>query len=140
MDFDSKKRNKRIMVWVSDEEKALLEAKANYYLYKSFAAYIRDAAIYEKVTHISENGKDLIYDAYAQNTKEIKKCLREIRQIKKFATQLNSDNIKTLDTLLFTIINNQNKMLELIKKKLDLDAWQEINHDKEIEVEINALH
>ena len=111
MEFDSKKRNKRIMVWVSDEEKALLEAKANYYLYKSFAAYIRDAAIYEKVTHVYETGRNQIYDAYAENTKEIKKIIKEIRHIKKFATQLNNDNIKSLTKLLFTIINNQNKML-----------------------------
>ena len=140
MEFDSKKRNKRIMVWVSDEEKALLEAKAKYYSYKSFAAYIRDAAIYEKVTHVYEKGQERIYDAYAENTKEIKKIIKEIRHIKKFATQLNDKNIKALTTLLFTIINNQTKMLELIENKLDLDVWQEINHDKEIEGEQDALY
>ena len=32
------------MVWVSEDEKNLLEAKAKFYGYKTFAAYIRYAA------------------------------------------------------------------------------------------------
>ena len=49
MDENLKKRNTRIMVWVSDEEKAIVEGKAKYYGYKNLAPYIRDSAIHEKV-------------------------------------------------------------------------------------------
>ena len=37
------------MVWVSEDEKNLLEAKAKFYGYKTFAAYIRDAAVFELI-------------------------------------------------------------------------------------------
>lgn len=49
MNFNSKNRTHRIMVWVSDEEKTLLETKADYYCYKSFAAYIRDAQFMKRL-------------------------------------------------------------------------------------------
>ena len=38
-------RRKSIKVWVSDEERALVEAKAYNYGYRRIAPYIRDAAI-----------------------------------------------------------------------------------------------
>lgn len=44
-------RRKSIKVWVSDEERALVEAKAYNYGYRRIAPYIRDAAIYERVTN-----------------------------------------------------------------------------------------
>ena len=42
-------RRKSIKVWVSDEERSLIEAKAHHYCYRRLAPYIRDAAIYEKI-------------------------------------------------------------------------------------------
>lgn len=45
-------RRKSIKVLVSDEERALVEAKAHYYCYRRLAPYIRDAAIYERVTNV----------------------------------------------------------------------------------------
>ena len=57
------------MVWVSEDEKNLLEAKAKFYGYKTFAAYIRDAAVFEKITHIDIDGKKEIYDAYEEYKK-----------------------------------------------------------------------
>lgn len=52
MKFDSKTRRKSIKVWVSDEERCLLEIKSKFYGYNTLASYIRDAIIYEKVTYI----------------------------------------------------------------------------------------
>ena len=129
MKFNSKNRTKRIMVWVSDEEKLLLEAKANYYNYKSFAAYIRDAAIYEKVTYVDVKKQDEIYHAYAENTKELKKIAKEIRHLSKYATQINNNDI---NSMMIFMLKNQKNMLDLIDKKLDLDVWQEINRNKKI--------
>ena len=63
-----KTRRKSIKVWVSDEERALLEAKVNYYGYKRLAEYVRDAIIYEKVTNVDLKGKEEIYAAYSENT------------------------------------------------------------------------
>lgn len=135
MKFNSKNRTNRIMVWVSDEEKTLLETKADYYCYKSFAAYIRDAAIYEKVTKVDMKNSDRICDAYADYTKEIKKITRELRNLIKYATSLDDVSIKAVKSLMFNVINNQKDMLKLIDEKLDFDVWQEINREKQMEEE-----
>lgn len=51
-------RRKSIKVWVSDEERSLIEAKAHNYCYRRLAPYIRDAAIYERVTKVNVKAKD----------------------------------------------------------------------------------
>lgn len=135
MEFDSKDRKKSIKVWVSDEERCLLETKARYYGYKRLSKYVRDAIIYEKVTRVDVDNQDKIYDAYAINTKELKKITKEIRYMLKYLTQIDEENIKKIKSLMNNIIKNQNKMLDLIDEKLDLDVWQEINHNKEMSEE-----
>lgn len=138
--MDKENKNRIVKARVNEYEESLIKEKAKYYGYKSLSKYIIDAAIYEKITHCDLQNQQLIYDAYAQNTKEINKLTREIRLIRKFATQLNNDNIKNLNSLLFTIIENQNKMLKLIDSKMDLDVWEQINREKLIEEEKNALY
>lgn len=121
------------MVWVSDEEKTLLETKAKYYNYKSFASYIRDASIYEKITNVNVKNVDKICDTYADYTKEIKKFTREIRNIIKYSSLLDDLTIQNIKSLMFDIINNQKKTLNLLNEKLDFETWQEINHKKQME-------
>lgn len=129
-----KTRRNSIKVWVSDEERTLLEAKSNYYGYKRLAKYIRDAIIYEKVTHIDLKNKEEIYAAYSENTKELKKIAKEIRHISRYATQISGYDLKELSNQMFNILKNQKKMLKLIEEKLNLDVWQNIdrfNYEKE---------
>ena len=131
-----KTRRNSIKVWVSDEERALLEAKSNYYGYSRLAKYIRDAIIYEKITHVDLKGKEQIYAAYSENTQELKKIAKEIRHISRYATQISNYDLKEVSTQMFNILKNQKKMLKLIEQKLSLDVWQEIDHsnyEKEIE-------
>lgn len=130
MDKDNK--NRIIKARVNEYEESLIKEKAKYYGYKNLSKYLVDAAIYEKVTFCDLKNPQLIYDAYAQNTKEINKVTKEIRLIRKFATQLNEDNIKNLNSLLYTIIKKQNKMLELIDKKMDLEVWEKVNRENKI--------
>lgn len=140
MNQQNKKRTNRIMVWVSDEEKNLLETKAKYYGYKTFAGYIRDSVVFERVTHFDLKGKKEIYDAYSDNTKEIKKIVKEIKHLNKYATQLNNLDIRRITTLMFEIIRNQKNMLKLIGEKLDYNVWQEINRRNEMQEGNNALY
>ena len=127
MKFDSKSRRKSIKVWVSDEERCLLETKAEIYGYKTLASYIRDAVIYEKVTYSDLKNKNEIYEAYSNNTKELKKVAKEFRHLNKYATQLNNEDLKNISNMIYGIFKNQKKMLQLIDDKLNLDIWQEIN-------------
>ena len=124
MEFNSKERRKSIKVWLSDEERTLVEAKAEYYGYKRLAKYIRDAAIYEKVTYFDLKNKEELYSAYAENV------AKEIRHISKYATQLSEVELQTLQNTMYGILKNQKAMIKLIDEKLDLDVWKEINHNK----------
>ena len=130
MDFNSKQRRKSIKVWLSDEERILVESKAEFYGYKRLAKYIRDAAIYEKVTYVDLKNKEELYDAYSEDTKELKKITKEIRHISKYATQLNDEQRKDLLDLMFAVLRNQKAMIKLIDEKLDLEVWKEVNHNK----------
>lgn len=123
-------RKKSIKVWVSDEERCLIEAKAKNYCYTRLAPYIRDAAIYERVTNVEVKGEKEILNAYAENTKEVKSIVKDIRHICKFATQISEEDRENLLRLMKAIYKKQNKMLDLIDKKLDLEVWQEINRNK----------
>ena len=130
MDFNSKQRRKSIKVWLSDEERILVESKAEFYGYKRLAKYIRDAAIYEKVTYVNLKNKEELYVAYSENTKELKKITKEIRHISKYATQLNDEQRKDLLDLMFAVLRNQKAMIKLIDEKLDLEVWKEVNHNE----------
>ena len=127
MQFNTKSIRKSIKVIVSDEERSLLETKANFYGYKTIASYIRDSAIYEKVTHIDLKSKNEIYEVYSNNTKELKKIAKEFRHFSKYATQISKDDLKDISIMMFTILKKQKQILQLIEKKLDIDIWQEIN-------------
>lgn len=130
MDFNSKQRRKSIKVWLSDEERILVESKAEFYGYKRLAKYIRDAAIYEKVTYVDLKNKEELYVAYSEDTKELKKITKEIRHISKYATQLNDEQRKDLLDLMFAVLRNQKAMIKLIDEKFDLEVWKEVNHNK----------
>ena len=130
MEFNSKQRRKSIKVWLSDEERILVESKAEFYGYKRLAKYIRDAAIYEKVTYVNLKNKEDLYTAYAENTKELKKITKEIRHISKYATRLTDETKKDILDAMYAVLRNQKAMIKLIDEKLDLDVWKEINHNK----------
>lgn len=123
------------MVWLTDEERNLLEAKSNYYGYKTLAGYIRDSSVFEKITHVDLDGKKELYDAYSQCTKEIKKAVKEIRNVIKYATQIDAIETRKLTSLMYSIINNQKSLLKMTEKKLNLKVWQEINKNKELQEE-----
>lgn len=135
MEFNSKQRRKSIKVWLSDEERILVESKAQYYGYKRLAKYIRDAAIYEKVTYIDLKNKEQLYSIFSDNTKQLKKITKEIRHISKYATQLSNESTKDLLDVMYAVLRNQKSMIKLIDEKLDLDVWKEINHNKIEELE-----
>lgn len=130
MENDLKIRKEMVKARVSEEEKNIIKEKAKFYGYRNISNYIRDAAIYEKVTYVDLKNRKLIYDAYSENTKEIKEITKHIRHMCKFLTQIKDDDIRVLQGKLFRIIRLQQEMLKLIGKKLDLDVWQKINRNK----------
>ena len=130
-DLNPNHRRKSIKVWVSDEERCLIEAKAYNYGYRRLAPYIRDAAIYERITNVDIKGQDEIFKAYAENTREVKSIVKDIKHVCTFATQISERDRQELLHLMKAIYKKQNTMLDIIDKKLDLDVWQEINRNKQ---------
>lgn len=130
--FKPSQRRKSIKVWVSDEERSLIEAKEYNYGYRKLAPYIRYSAIYERVTNYKIKGEEKILSVYCETSKEIKSIVKDIRYIYKFATQISEGDRRELLDLTKAIYKMQIKIRDLITKKLDLEIWQEINRDKEI--------
>lgn len=127
MKFNSKERIDMIKARVSKEEKALIKAKAEYYGYKQLSNYIRDSAIYEKVTMVDLVSKNEILKAYSDNTKILKEIYKCIKHISTYATQIDKYEREELKFRMIEILKYQKDMIKLIDKKLDLDVWKKIN-------------
>lgn len=136
MENDLKVRKEMVKARVSEEEKNIIKEKAKFYGYRNISNYIRDAAIYEKVTYVDLKNRQLIYNAYSENTKEIKEITKQIKHMYRFLTQINEDDIRDLKAKMFRIIRLQQEMYKLIGKKLDLEVWQKINRNKSYDIEI----
>ena len=130
MELNSKERRKRLKVWISNEERILLEAKAKQYGYKYLSEYIRDSAIYENVTMVDLKNKNEILKAYSENTQELKKIAKEFRHMNRYATQLSREDMDNISIMMVSILKKQKEMLNLIENKLDLDVLQQLKHNK----------
>lgn len=133
MELNPDNRTEMIKSRVSEEEKILIKAKAEYYGYKQLSKYIRDSAIYEKVTNVDLIGKNEILKAYSDNTQILKEMHKSIKHIAIFAKQIDKYEREDLRFKMLEILKNQKEMIKLIDKKLDLDVWQEVNHRKKCE-------
>lgn len=127
MEFNSKERIDIIKARVSKEEKALIKAKAEYYGYKQLSNYIRDSAIYEKVTMVDLVSKNEILKAYSDNTKILREIYKCIKHMTTYATQIDKYERNELKFRMSEILKYQKDMIKLIDKKLDLDVWKKIN-------------
>ena len=133
MELNPDNRTEMIKSRVSEEEKILIKAKAEYYGYNQLSKYIRDSAIYEKVTNVDLIGKNEILKAYSDNTQILKEMHKSIKHIAIFAKQIDKYEREDLKFKMLEILKNQKEMIKLIDKKLDLDVWQEVNHRKKCE-------
>ena len=133
MELNPDNRTEMIKSRVSEEEKILIKAKAEYYGYKQLSKYIRDSVIYEKVTNVDLIGKNEILKAYSDNTQILKEMHKSIKHIAIFAKQIDKYEREDLKFKMLEILKNQKEMIKLIDKKLDLDVWQEVNHRKKCE-------
>lgn len=133
MNVDQCNRTKIIKARVNEFEESLVKAKAKIYGYKNLSKYLIDAAVYEKVTCVDVENKDLIYRAYAQNTKELKKIVKELRNITKYGTMMDVEITQKINVFISNIMRIQDSMLKLIDEKLSLKVWQQIQHEKKME-------
>ena len=127
MESNKKKRKEIIKARVTEEEKELIRKKSDFYGYRHIANYIRDAAVYEKVTYVDLENRKLIYDAYSENTKAIKELVKQTKHLCKYLTQVTDTEVRDLKGKMYRLIRLQQDMYKLIEKKLELKIWQERN-------------
>ena len=118
MELNPDNRTEMIKSRVSEEEKILIKAKAEYYGYKQLSKYIRDSAIYEKVTNVDLIGKNEILKAYSDNTQILKEMHKSIKHIAIFAKQIDKYEREDLKFKMLEILKNQKEMIKLIDKKI----------------------
>ena len=127
MELNPGNRTEMIKARVSEEEKILIKAKAEYYGYKQLSKYIRDSVIYEKVTMVDLVSKNEILKAYSDNTKILREIYKCIKHMTTYATQIDKYERNELKFRMSEILKYQKDMIKLIDKKLDLDVWKKIN-------------
>lgn len=132
LELSPEQRRKSIKIWLSDEERILVEAKAEYYGYKRLAPYIRDAAIYEVVTNAEIKGKQKFFKAYNETAEYIKQIAKDVRHLRIFATQFTENQRQELLKAMQDIYRKQKQIIQHIDKKIDLHVWKEVNHYKDI--------
>ena len=115
MQLNPDNRTEMIKARVSEEEKNLIKAKAEYYGYKQLSKYIRDAAIYEKVTVVDLIGKNEILKAYSDNTQILKQMYKSIKHIAIFATRIDKYEREELKFKMLEILKHQKEMIKLIE-------------------------
>ena len=118
MELNPDNRTEMIKSRVSEEEKILIKAKAEYYGYKQLSKYIRDSAIYEKVTNVDLIGKNEILKAYSDNTQILKEMHKSIKHIAIFAKQIDKYEREDLKFKMLEILKNQKEMIKLMDKNV----------------------
>ena len=123
-------RNKIVKARVTEKERETIKQKAKKYGYKNVSKYLIDAVLFENIMVVETSGQDIVYKAYADSTKEIKKFRKLLVDIRNRTVILNEEDSKILRNAIFTILGNQKKMLQLINEKLDLKSHKENMKEK----------
>lgn len=89
-------------------------------------------SIYEKVTTVDLVGKHEILKAYSDNTQILREMNKSIKHIAASATQIDIDEREDLKSNMMLILKRQKQMLNLIDKRLDLDVWKKLNHNRTV--------
>lgn len=117
-------RNKIIKARVTEKEREEIKKKACTYGYKNVSKYLIDAVLFENITIVDTKGQDLVYKAYANYTKEIKKIRKALVDIKENTVILNEQDSNLLRKSIFAVFENQRKMMQIINEKLNLEISQ----------------
>ena len=133
-------RQKMYTIMFTEEERKLLEAKAQAYNYRYLSDYIRDCAIYESVIQINIDYTESVNNLFQQYIDEIKKFTKEVRRILKWDTTTSAEEKEIIQQALYRVYSqtkslkksvNDNINVEVIekesKKKLYNKKLQELN-------------
>ena len=133
-------RQKMYTIMFTEEERKLLEAKAQAYNYRYLSDYIRDCAIYESVIQINIDYTESVNNLFQQYIDEIKKFTKEVRRILKWDTTTSAKEKEIIQQALYRVYSqtkslkksvNDNINVEVIekesKKKLYNKKLQELN-------------
>lgn len=141
-ELNSSKR-KQFRLWLSDEERNLLEVRAEQYGYRHLSEYLRDAGIYNDVIIVDISYTESVNNLFADMILEIRKLTKEVRRVMKYDTSASPEEREMIQQALYRVysqtkslkksVNDNINIKEVIKKsKVKL-------YKKEIENEFNNV-
>lgn len=126
-DREFKKSNKKkYTLWLTDEEKKLLEVRAEQYGYLYLSEYLRDAGIYNDVIQVDISYTEQVNNLFQELINEIKKLTKEVRRVMKYNTSATTEETEMIQQALYRVysqtkslkksVNDNVNVKEIIKK------------------------
>lgn len=113
----SDNKRKQFRLWLTQEERNILEDKAKLYNYKCLSYYLRDAAIYESVIQVFTEGIDEILKLYNDYIVEVKKFNKTVRSIVRKANLSEADK-NVLQNDLYKVYSQMKSLNKTINSKI----------------------
>ena len=92
----NKDKKKQYNIWLTDEERKLLNAKVQQYNYQYLSDYIRDAALYEGLIEVNVSYTDEVNALFQEAINEIRKYTKEVRRILKWSSNISKAELEQL--------------------------------------------
>ena len=130
-------------LWLTNEEKSLLELRAEQYGYRYLSDYLRDAGVYNDVILVDISYTESVNSLFTDMITEIRKLTKEVRRVMKYDTSASPEEREMIQQALYRVysqtkslkksVNDNINVSEVIKKsKVKL-------YKKEIEKEFNDI-
>lgn len=114
-----RKRRTQIKIFLTDEERQIIEEKMEKYGYKSLAAYVRDACIYENIIVEDIKDKKEISEKIATLISEFKKTRNDVNSLV-YNPAATSIDIKIITNTLKNIEKNILDLKVTVIEKLEV--------------------
>lgn len=114
-----RKRRTQIKIFLTDEERTIIEEKMQQYGYKSLAAYVRDACIHENIIVEDIDGKKEVVEKIANLITEFKKTRNEVSDLA-YNPAASSINVKVITNTIKNIDKSLNELKVIVTEKLEV--------------------
>lgn len=114
-----RKRRTQIKIFLTDEERTIIEDKMQQYGYKSLAAYVRDTCIHENIIVEDIDGKKEVVEKIANLITEFKKTRNEVSDLA-YNPAASSINVKVITNTIKNIDKSLNELKVIVTEKLEV--------------------
>lgn len=141
-ELDSNKR-KQFRLWLSEEERALLETRAEQYGYRYLSEYLRDAGIYNDVMQIDISYTEEVNQLFSDYILDVRKLLKEVRRIMKFDTSASPEEREKIQMGLYRVYSQMKSLNKSVNDNINISAiikeYRVKRYKNEIKREFNEI-